>query len=98
MEPYKIIYQQLGGSKFTAMTGATVMCSGANKLVAKIKGSKKCNYLSVELNVWDTYDVVFKKVGRAPKYEVTLVSELSGVYAEDLKRVIEDTTGLYLSL
>jgi hypothetical protein len=88
------ILNQLGGNKFIAMTGATCYSDG-NTLVSKFKGSKVANIMYVTLNAMDTYDV---KICKFRGLDVKVVKELSGVYADMLRNVFEQTTGLRTSL
>lgn len=57
----------------------------------KFKLSKKANYCSITLDYDDTYTVEFYK-------GFNKIESLSGVYAEDLKRIFEGTTGLSVKL
>ena len=85
---------QLGGNKFIAMTGATCFHSG-DTLIVKFKGSKIANLMNVSLNTNDTYTVEISKFRGLDKKVVKL---LSNVYADMLKSVFEETTGLRTSL
>jgi hypothetical protein len=61
-----------------------------------MRGAKnKANYLKIMLTPADTYTLEFGKI-HGLKYRV--IETLAGVYAEDLKRIFESETGLYLSL
>jgi len=88
------ILNQLGGSKFVAMTGATCM-SKNNTLIAKFKGSKIANIIYVTLNDLDLYDV---KIEKFRGTESKTVTEVTNAFAEDLKKIFESSTGLFLSL
>lgn len=99
MTSYEIILQQLGGRKFIAMTGATVMRDGDNKLIAKIKGSKKYNHIEISHNSLDLYDIRFVKIGGVKTmYAIKKDETFNNIYAEDMVNLIESETGLYLSL
>lgn len=55
----------------------------------------KANYVKIILRADDTYEVTFLRVlGR----NVKQISTQSGIYAEDLKNLIESNTGLYTRL
>ena len=94
MKVYEIILQQLGGGQFIAMTGARLFHDG-EKFIAKIKGSRKCNHLEISLNSMDLYDIRFCKIGR---YEVKKDQTFNNIYFDDMKELIEQETGLCLSL
>ena len=94
----KTIIAQLGGwSKLSAMTNAkNLICLDANE--ARIGGASfkmGRKYAYVELTHDDTYTV---RVGSIVRYEFREKSNVSGVYAGQLKGAIESATGLYLSL
>jgi hypothetical protein len=88
------ILNQLGGSKFIAMTGATCYSDG-NTLVSKFKGSKFANIMYVTLNSLDLYDV---KICKFRGMDIKVIKEVSGAYADMLKPLFEQTTGLRTSL
>ena len=88
------ILAQLGGRKFIAMTGAVCFRDGET-LIAKFKGSRIANIMYVTLNSLDTYDV---KICKFKGLDVKTIKEESNVYAEDLRRFFENTTGLATSL
>lgn len=88
------ILAQLGGRKFVAMTGATCLSDG-NTLIAKFKGSRIANIMYVTLNSMDLYDV---RICKFRGLEIKPIKEATNVYAEDLKKLFEYTTGLATSL
>jgi hypothetical protein len=101
------ILSQLGGTnKLSAMINAKNFIHDNNSLTFQFSGNKKINYITIELNSLDLYNVTFKKftAGRLtksydwidPKWKT--VTEYNNVYAEQLKELIERETGLYLSL
>lgn len=85
---------QLGGNKFIAMTGSTCY-SDNNTLVVKFKGSKVANIMYVTLNENDLYDV---QICKYKAMDVKVVKEVNGAYAEMLKPIFENATGLRTSL
>ena len=93
------IIAQLGGTgKLRAMVGASgFMWEDNGALQFKFRGCSKFTHCKVTLDASDTYTVRFSKFN-AKTYRETIVDETSGVYAEDLKRLFESKTGLYLSL
>lgn len=89
------ILKQLGGQgKLIAMTGAYNFVAHENGVSFKIK-NPKANYIKIILNGKDNYDVEIGRI-RGVNYKV-LVSE-ADVPAENLKQLIEKSTGMYLSL
>ena len=87
------VIKQLGGGRFIAMTGAKVMLKG---VVFKIgRNSKGVNYVRINLNSMDTYDVEYLSV-RAYKEKVKSTSK--GIYADMLRDSFEANTGLRTSL
>jgi len=92
----KIIYQQIG-NKARAMMGAKNHISTPNSLSFRIgKNSKKVNRIQITLNKHDLYDVEFSQVSLTPTYDIKAIA--SCIYADGLHKVIEEHTGMYLSL
>lgn len=91
------ILAQLNGNAFLAMTGAKNLLADANSLQMKL--GRGCmngiTHLRVTLDASDTYTVTFLKVRGV---NVSTVAEVSGVYAEDLRRVFTLHTGFATSL
>ena len=77
------------------MVAAHNLLDHGDALSFKFKGSRKLTYCKVALDESDTYTVVF---GRIRKYEIVGKQEFSGVYADRLTSLFEETTGLRLSL
>ena len=97
MEVGKTILQQIG-SKALMMIGAKPKQSMLTKngVFLKIgRNAKSVNYIGVELNVMDTYDMQFIRMRAGKK---TVVSEVSGVYSDMLNSMIESNTGMVTSL
>ena len=93
------ILQQLGGHRFRAMTGAHSFTSDRDTLVFKIPRAKSgIKAVRITLDPSDTYTVTFFKQARAPSFKVTVVKEIDGVYADQLRDVFTEATGLYTSL
>ena len=99
----KTIGQQLGGlGKVSSMIGATNFMShreGALSFRFKAKAlqvnGKAPNYIKITLDPSDLYTVEF---GRVHGLKYTVVQTDEGVYCDQLRPLIEQTTGLYLSL
>ncbi len=100
MEVAQTILQQLGGRRFQVMTGAKNFIGDANALSFRLPGTPGfvkdgINFVRVTLNAMDTYDIEFLRVrGRAIKP----VTQVSDVYAEQLRSVFRSYTGLETSL
>jgi hypothetical protein len=90
------IAQQIGHQAFILM-GTRYTIAEDNALLFDVRGSRKCNKISVTLTSMDLYDVTFFKVGRGPKFTITSHT-VKGVYFDQLREVIEENTELYLSL
>ena len=98
MEIAKTILQQMGGTgRLSAMIGAKYFTASENGVSFKIGGGAKkgINGIRVNLNSMDTYDVSFLKLR---KCEQKVVAEVKGVYCDELKSVVENNIGMYLSL
>ena len=81
------------------MIGAKNLTDCGDALRFKImRNTKKVTHVIVTLTPLDTYTVTFQKKKRAPSLEVIELGVVEDVYAENLKRVIEDGTNLALSL
>ena len=92
------LLQQLGGGKFIAMTGAkNLMVDQKEKsLHMRIgKNSNGINHVKITLKPDDTYKMDF---GRIRKLDYKVVRSVTGVYAEALRDVFTEVTGLYTSL
>jgi hypothetical protein len=92
------IAEQIGAAAFLMM-GTTQKLGDEKSLMFTIRGCKTCNKIRVTLDGGiDLYTLEFIKVGRAPRFPVTTPVTVTGVFAEDLKSLIEQHTGLRLSL
>ena len=92
------ILSQMGGTgRLSAMIGAHSFVGDENSVSFRFKARARngANAFHVTLDPSDTYTIKFLKIR---KLEVKTVKELDDVYAEDLKRIFEDETGLRLSL
>jgi len=96
------INAQIGNRAFVMMGALNKVVTSEGGLQWKIRGCRKISHITVKLDVAsDTYTVTFQKVSmnrRTFETKVTLVGEVSDVYADSLHAVIERHTGLYLSL
>ena len=105
-EIVKIIYTQLGGSKFTAMTGAKLFYSINSKnqpvlhckLPADIQTKNSINLILITYNVGlDVYEYTFINA-RINDTEKRIIKQIYEVYADDLIHHFEQATGLYCYL
>ena len=93
----RIILEQLGGRRFSVMTGAKNFVNTGDGLSMKIGRNKtNSNYLKITLNEMDTYDMEFAKVTKwGDKKSVTKYKD---VYNDMLRPVFTEHTGMYTSL
>ena len=92
-----ILRQMGGGARIALMVGAKDFVSG-DKWVRfgwTARAANKANRVEVILDPSDTYRVKFQ---RLYGNKLTDISTHTDVYAEDLKRLFENETKLYLSL
>jgi len=83
------IIEQLGGSKFRAMTGAKDFSSSGNNVSFRIgQNAKAVRSVKVTLDANDTYTMTFYGNKGTVKYRV------SGVYNDNLQSVFTQHTGL----
>ena len=91
------IYRQLGGNRFRVMTGAKNMVSHEFALSMKIGRNKtNANFMVVELNGLDLYDVTFAKLTKMG--EMKSVKTYDNVYNDMLVSIFESHTGMYTAL
>lgn len=99
MEIANIILQQLGGpARLKMMCGAKDFIAVENGVQFRIgRNAKNVNKVRIVLNGSDLYDVEFGnlRVGKNVVYKI--IDSSNDVYAEDLVRVFEAASGLYLS-
>ena len=94
----RTISEQIGGRAFM-MLGAKDLLGDENSLTFRIgHNAQGVTHIRVQLDPSDTYTMQFLKVGRAPRFERKVLSETDNVYVEDLRRIIEQKTGMYTSL
>lgn len=94
------ILRQLGGHRFIVMTGAKHAFGDTDRLTFALPGKpgfvkNSINHVEVRLDPSDTYTVTFRRVrGRT----VTVVSQFSDIYNDQLRGLFERETGLLTSL
>lgn len=91
------ILDQLGGSKFYAMTGAHCIASEDHLHVVLPRAARRINSIVIRLQADDTYTVLFNRRTRHGM-RITQVASEHGVHAEDLQRLFTSHTGLETSL
>jgi hypothetical protein len=87
----KTIYQQLGGAKFAAMTGAKNFACDTQSLSFKFPRQNAINYCKITLNSMDTYDIEYGYV-HGLGYKVK--KESAGLYNDMLANDFKNVTGL----
>jgi len=98
--PAEIIYGQLGRQAL-AMMGAKDFFSDddGDSLVFKIRGCKRINFIKIKYNHGcDLYRIEFKKYGSIKNPTISIIESFDEVYSDSMHEIIEETTGLYLSL
>lgn len=87
------IIDQLGGKRFIFMTGVRNLINTGNGVIMQLpRNASGAKYFKVTLNAWDLYDVEFYSVRGV---DIKVKRELSGVYADQLDSIFENTTGLF---
>jgi hypothetical protein len=90
------ILEQLGGSRFLAMTGARDMVTVRNGLTMKVgRNTRGVTHVTITLTVHDMYDMLFQRVHA---HRVTLKAEKVHLYWDQLRPMFERETGLLTSL
>lgn len=91
------IYQQLGSGKFATMTGAKNFVYTNTGLQFSIgRNSRGINRVIIDYNQsTDLYDIEF---GKVRKYEYKKIKKYEGVYADQLVKIFEETTGMHTTL
>ena len=104
VKPADIILQQLGGqNRLNVMIGAKDFYSEdeGRTLRFTFRMCKQANLIKVKLTHMDTYNVEFHKIGRMTKdfrKPCVLVKTFEDIYADMLHEVIQDFTGLVLTI
>ncbi len=89
------ILEQLGGSKFRAMTGVKNFIRSNNSISMHLPNTKnkiKAKYFTVFLDADETYRLRFQK------RNLEIIDDISGIPAEHLQAVFTNTTGLHTHL
>jgi hypothetical protein len=99
MEVANTILEQLGGRRFLTMTGAYSLTGSADTLGMRLPQNAtkgKVGGVRITLDPSDTYTVVAFRLRGA--LDVVESYRMSGVYADMLRDVFTEATGLYTSL
>jgi hypothetical protein len=90
------ILEQLGGNRFLTMTGAKGLLDTGRGLQMKLPTISRASCIVITLEADDTYTV---QAYRGRGLNMCAYGEpVSQVYADSLRRVFEDLTGLYTKL
>ncbi|MEM8183787.1 hypothetical protein Q4R69_18865 [Morganella morganii subsp. sibonii] len=92
------ILSQMGGNRFIAMTGAKYLCSITNGLQFKLPArfaANGINCIQVVLDPSDTYTMKFLKIRGM---DCKIISEIQGLFFDQLQEVFTEKTGLNTSL
>lgn len=90
------ILAQLGGRSFIAMTGASNFVASERILSFRLPGNlcrKRINCIRITLEDSDTYRVEFLRIWG---HTLKTIADVSDVYADMLREIIEGETGLCL--
>lgn len=92
------IRNQLGGGRFSAMTGAKDFVGGENFLQFKLPSKlakNKINFVKITLTPMDVYTVDFMNLRGMT---IKSVSNFESVYCDELQSLFESETGLFVKL
>ena len=93
-----IILQQLGGSRFNAMTGAKDHFADGNALQFKLPNNfakDGINFDKIRLMPDDTYKMEFSKFTKKRYVWATwVIKEIDNVYNDQLQSIFTEVTGL----
>lgn len=96
---YRTIWNQLGGNRFKAMTGAKGMTpsNGGKTITFSIgRNSKRINVVEVEYQ--HGKDLYIVRFGRGSVQNPTWVKTVDDVYADQLQSIFTEYTGMYTRL
>ena len=113
---YRAIVEQIGGNKFLVMTGSKFQYYGYDDLgyvylmIKLTKNQSKAQYLKIQLNGLDLYDLTFSRIKRTLTplakelgvkiydEEVITVKEYTDICADMLQDIFTSVTGMYTRL
>lgn len=92
------ILEQLGGRLFLMLTGSTGLVDSGRGLQLKIgSNAKRVTHMRIDLADDDTYSIKFYRVTKRG-LDITVLSEMEMINAEQLKDIFEEATGLYVTV
>ena len=113
---YQDILQQIGGNKFLTMTGSKILYYGYDKngyayLRLKLsKNQSKAQFLKIQLNSKDLYNMTFSKIKKTLNKEyaalgikiynedIENIKTIEDVHCDQLQEVFTKVTGMYTRL
>jgi len=91
------IYSQLGGNKFTAMTGTYNFVDMGNGLAMTLrKNNANAKYLTIKLNASDLYEVEFFSLDKNLNKKIK--QQIENVSCDMLQNIFTKITGLNVKL
>jgi len=96
----EMIVRQLGGNKFITMTGAKNFVQSKTEKYITFKlpsnfAKGGINFVKIQLTPLDTYNIDFYKT---KGMSLKKIKSYKNIYADTLRNIFEDTTGLKTSL
>jgi hypothetical protein len=88
------ILEQLGGNKFTAMTGARNLADLGDGLSFQLNSrmtKNSCNAVKITLTPTDTYQIKFLRIGHL---QLKTIKVLDNIYCDQLQDIFTSETGL----
>lgn len=98
MSVAETILQQLGGRRFSVMTGARKYTGSADSLTFRIPSNfakAGINAVKITLDPTDTYTMIFSRIRGLTVKEI---SAHGGIYFDKMQEIFSDVTGLETSL
>jgi hypothetical protein len=97
MQVAQTILQQLGGKRFTLMTGSKNYVADKNSLRMNLSRNRSgAKWLKITLNSMDTYDMEFFTAKK--DFTIVTKAKFNNVYCDQLQQIFTQITGLYTSL
>lgn len=96
----RTIFDQLGGSRFVAMTGSSNFTRSETSLSMKLSRNRAgATHLVIELDGDDTYTLQFISCRMSKGTLIrTVKANHSGIYGDQLQSIFAEATGLYTTL
>jgi hypothetical protein len=91
----KTILEQMGGSRFVAMTGAKYLVGDQHSLRWKLaRPVSKVTHVCVVLQPDDTYRMIMWQVGKGGDWSMRVIETFEHLHASDLQTTFTAFTGL----